>query len=99
MQRLAGQPGVVIEAATAIKNASYQPHSLYLRRMLASTFCLAPRGDTPSSRRTYEAIAAGCIPVIIADELRLPFSRRLHWDRFSVRMAGSGRSEQREQRE
>ena len=86
MQRLAGQPGVVIEAATALKNASYQPHSQYLERMMASTFCLAPRGDTASSRRVYEAIATGCIPVIIADDLALPFAKRLKYDEFSVRI-------------
>lgn len=87
--KLAGLPGVVIEAATALKNASYQPHEVYLQRMIRSTFCLAPRGDTASSRRVYEAIAAGCIPVIVSDALRLPFSRRLHWPDFSVRFSES----------
>ena len=80
------QPGVVVEAATALKNASYQPHSDYLKRMMGSTFCLAPRGDTASSRRVYEAIATGCIPVIIADDLALPFAKRLRWQDFSVRV-------------
>jgi hypothetical protein len=87
MQSLAGQPGVVIEAATSVKNASYQPHEAYLQRMIRSTFCLAPRGDTASSRRVYESMAAGCIPVIIADDLALPFARRLHYDEFSVRVS------------
>ena len=40
-----------MEAATSTKNASYQPHRLYLQRMLTSRFCLAPRGDSASSRR------------------------------------------------
>ena len=62
LTKLAGQPGVVIEAATSLPNATYQPHDSYLARMLRSTFCLAPRGDTPSSRRVYEAIAAGAMP-------------------------------------
>ena len=85
MRALAGQPGVVIEAATAARNASYQPHGQYLRRMLRSTFCLAPRGDTASSRRVYESIAAGCIPVIIADDLALPFATRLRYEDFTLR--------------
>lgn len=87
MRRLAGQPGVVIEAATAMRNASYQPHEAYLQRMIRSTFCLAPRGDTASSRRVYEAIAAGCIPVIIADKLQLPFERRLKYEEFTLRIS------------
>ena len=37
--------------------------------------------------RRYEAIAAGCIPVIIADKLALPFASRLKYDDFSVRVS------------
>ena len=40
-----------------------------------------------TSHRIYEAIAAGCIPVIIADRLQLPFARRLAWPTFSVRIS------------
>ena len=87
LMRLVGQHSVVIEAATAVRNASYQPHEAYLQRMLRAVFCLAPRGDTASSRRVYEAIAAGCIPVIISDALKLPFARRLHYPDFSVRLS------------
>eukprot|EP00966_Prymnesium_polylepis_P189685 4395061-Prymnesium_polylepis.1 len=43
------------------------------KQLRESTFCLVPRGDTPTSRRLYDAIAAGCIPVVVADELQLPF--------------------------
>lgn len=38
-----------------------------------STFCLNPAGDTPSSARLFDAIVSGCIPVIVSDELELPF--------------------------
>ena len=86
LKRLAGQPGVLLEAATSKPGASYEPHAAYLHKMTHATFCLAPRGDTASSKRIYEAIAAGCIPVIIADSLRLPFRRRLRWEAFSLRV-------------
>lgn len=56
---------------------------------LRSLFCLAPRGDTPSSRRVYDAIMAGCIPVIVADDILLAFSRQLDWSRFSLRVPES----------
>ena len=36
--------------------------------MRQSVFCLVPRGDTPSSRRLFDAVSAGCIPVIISDD-------------------------------
>ena len=48
---------------------------------------MAPRGDTASSRRVYESIAAGCIPIIIADKLQLPFTSRLRYDDFTLRVS------------
>ena len=53
--------------------------------MRQSTFCLVPRGDTPSSRRVFDAVAAGCIPVLIADDYTPPFEE-LDWPGFSVRL-------------
>lgn len=41
--------------------------------MIRSVFCLSPAGDTPSSARLFDAIVSGCLPVIISDELELPF--------------------------
>lgn len=41
--------------------------------IIRSLFCLSPAGDTPSSARLFDAIVSGCIPVIISDELELPF--------------------------
>ena len=84
--KLQGLPGVQVEAATAQPGAVYEPHDAYLAKMMRAAFCLAPRGDTASSKRLYEAIAAGCVPVIISDTLRLPFERRLRWADFSIRM-------------
>lgn len=51
---------------------------------LQATFCIVPPGDAPSSKRLYSVIAAGCIPVIVADEFVLPFPF-LPWHRFSLR--------------
>ena len=59
--------------------------------MQQSTFCLVPRGDTPSSRRFFLAIAAGCIPVLIVDDYEPPFRQELDYDKctltFTVRSA------------
>jgi hypothetical protein len=41
--------------------------------MRKSLFCLSPAGDTPSSARLFDAIVSGCIPVVVSDELELPF--------------------------
>lgn len=60
--------------------------ALQVEGMRQSTFCLVPRGDTPSSRRVFDAIEAGCIPVLISDDFRPPFSEELDWTNFSVRL-------------
>ena len=35
--------------------------------------------------RRYEAIAAGCIPIIISDDLRLPYAGQMSWEKMSLR--------------
>ncbi|CAN0000880.1 unnamed protein product, partial [Sphacelaria rigidula] len=40
--------------------------SSYSENMSRSRFCFCPRGDTRSSRRMFDAVAAGCIPVLTA---------------------------------
>ena len=52
----------------------------------ASVFCLCPLGHEKITARVFEAAAAGCIPVIIADDVELPFQRYLNWDAFALRV-------------
>ncbi|KAF9595921.1 hypothetical protein IFM89_006202 [Coptis chinensis] len=41
--------------------------------MSSSKFCLNIAGDTPSSNRSFDAIASHCVPVIISDEIKCPY--------------------------
>ena len=41
--------------------------------MKKSQFCPVPSGETPSSKRLYDAFKSRCIPIILSDELRFPF--------------------------
>lgn len=50
-----------------------------------SVFSLCPRGTGPSSLRIWEALASGVVPVIIADDLQLPWG--IDWHRCSIRLA------------
>lgn len=43
------------------------------RSMMHSRFCPVASGDTPTTGRLYDAIACGCIPIIISDDIQLPF--------------------------
>jgi len=42
---------------------------LYAHRLARSDFALMVRGDSPSSRRLYDALAYGAVPIIISDRL------------------------------
>ncbi|CAA6675110.1 unnamed protein product [Spirodela intermedia] len=45
-----------------------------------------PRGWAPWSPRLVESVAVGCVPVVIADGIRLPFSNAVRWDHISLRV-------------
>ena len=62
----------------------------YKTLMLTSVFSVAPAGNGLHSFRLAEAIFFGSIPVIVDDQILLPFCQVLDWRRFSVRI----RSEQ-----
>ncbi|KAG0626736.1 hypothetical protein M758_2G147500 [Ceratodon purpureus] len=52
--------------------------------MRGSKFCLNIAGDTPSSNRLFDAIASHCIPVIISDDIELPFEDELDYSEFCI---------------
>jgi hypothetical protein len=58
------------------------------KAMLASRMCFAPQGDTMTSRRAFDSLASGCVPVIVKNignsrtELalgNLPFHHTINW--------------------
>lgn len=82
---LSGAENVVIEegsAGASGKNASQDG-------MRRSIFCLSPAGDTPSSARLFDAIVSGCIPVIVSDELELPFEGILDYRKIALFVSSS----------
>ncbi|KAL0334410.1 UNVERIFIED_CONTAM: putative arabinosyltransferase A [Sesamum angustifolium] len=52
--------------------------------MHSSKFCLNIAGDTPSSNRLFDAIASHCVPVIISDEIELPYEDILDYSEFCI---------------
>ncbi|MCI01820.1 exostosin family protein, partial [Trifolium medium] len=69
VDQLSGADGVIIEEGTSGEGGKEAAQN----GMRKSIFCLNPAGDTPSSARLFDAIVSGCIPVIVSDELELPF--------------------------
>ncbi|PWA44160.1 exostosin family protein [Artemisia annua] len=52
--------------------------------MQSSKFCLNIAGDTPSSNRLFDAIVSHCVPVIISDEIELPFEDVIDYSEFCI---------------
>ncbi|KAL1558172.1 putative glucuronoxylan glucuronosyltransferase irx7 [Salvia divinorum] len=59
----------------------------YQSEIVRSKFCLCPLGWSPWSPRLVESVALGCVPVIIADGIRLPFPAAVPWADISLTVA------------
>lgn len=77
---LGNEPDIVMEEG--FPNATGRDQSI--KGMRASEFCLHPAGDTPTSCRLFDAIASLCIPVIVSDEVELPFEGMIDYTEFSI---------------
>ena len=55
---------------------------------LNSSFCFVLPGDTPTSRRLFDSIAAGCIPLVMGDAdkiaTNLPFHSSIDWSELAL---------------
>ncbi|RYG53854.1 exostosin family protein, partial [archaeon] len=71
----AAYPGLVVDGHVATYAAS----------MCACKFALCPSGYLPWSPRLVDAIILGTVPVIIADNIRVPFHRWIDYTKFSVK--------------
>ncbi|KHN42994.1 Putative glycosyltransferase [Glycine soja] len=52
--------------------------------MHTSKFCLHHAGDTPSACRLFDAIVSLCIPVIVSDNIELPFEDTIDYRKLAV---------------
>lgn len=56
----------------------------FRQNLLRTKFSLCPRGMAPSSIRLFESLEAGCVPIIVADDLVLPEGP--NWSSFCLRV-------------
>ncbi|XP_027364179.1 probable arabinosyltransferase ARAD2 [Abrus precatorius] len=80
---LINEPGVIMEEG--FPNATGREQSI--KGMRTSEFCLHPAGDTPTSCRLFDAIQSLCIPVIVSDNIELPFEGMVDYSEFSIFVA------------
>ena len=55
-----------------------------------ATFCPCPGGDSPSAKRNFDALHAGCIPVTLSSDFVWPFTQEVGMSKnpleFSIRL-------------
>ena len=56
------------------KDGKFSSNMKHQTGYLNSVFCPVPVGDSPSSKRMYDAMHVGCIPVILSDDLVWAYS-------------------------
>ncbi|KAF3322512.1 putative arabinosyltransferase ARAD1 [Carex littledalei] len=77
---LQNEPDVIMEEG--FPNSTGRSQSI--KGMRSSQFCLHPAGDTPTSCRLFDAVASLCIPVIVSDNIPLPFEGIIDYSQFSL---------------
>ena len=61
----------------------------YSRDLANSEFCIVPPGGDGWSSRVDDAVRHGCIPVIVMDNVQMPFESLLNYSAFALRVPES----------
>jgi len=80
---LADWPGFYIHGFTTISN-KLDPQRMY-EVMGNSRFCLVPRGRAAWSVRFFEALWAGCVPILLSDHYLPPFGALFDLTEFIIK--------------
>lgn len=61
----------------------------YFKHLRNAKFCLAPRGESSWTLRFYESFFVECVPVILSDEVELPFQNVIDYTEVSIKWPSS----------
>lgn len=76
----------IIEEFSSVPDCSVGgPVRDFFDRMGRSHFCLVPRGSSAWTIHLYESFFFGCIPVILSDDLEMPFQELVDWPSLSLK--------------
>ena len=51
-----------------------------------SRWCLIPRGNTPWTRRFFDAAVRGCVPAVLSDPVSFPYERLLDYSTMTLKL-------------
>lgn len=89
VQKYSEKPGFSVKLRDSFYNYDSQRNKDFEREycdgLAAAQFCICPRGVGSGTKRFWEALAAGSIPILISDELVLP--NCWEWGSTIVRMS------------
>ncbi|GMJ12415.1 hypothetical protein like AT1G21480 [Hibiscus trionum] len=57
----------------------------YFQHLGNAKFCLAPRGESSWTLRFYEAFFVECVPVILSDQVELPYQNVIDYTQISIK--------------
>lgn len=57
----------------------------YFEHLRNAKFCLAPRGESSWTLRFYESYFVECVPVILSDQVELPFQNVIDYSQTSIK--------------
>lgn len=63
---------------------SKETQQLATQGMHTSKFCLHPAGTAPASCRLFDAIVSLCVPVVVSDNIELPFEDVVDYNKIAI---------------
>lgn len=83
LAELSGHPGLVVRAYATIAD---QLGPVGMQRLMGDArFCFVPRGRAAWSVRFFEALWAGCVPVLLSDHFEPPFEALFDITKFVIK--------------
>ena len=58
----------------------------YVDEMDHSRYCIIPRGNTPWTRRFFDAVVRGCIPAVLSDPITFPYERFIDYRALTIKL-------------
>ena len=58
----------------------------YVQEMDDAKFCIIPRGNTPWTRRFFDAAMRGCVPAVLSDPVSFPYERLLDYSTMTLKL-------------